>query len=146
MVSNYIADLLTLVYHTFEGGCHGNGDGVDDTPAESQYFALSGTRGCNHGRDSCIGFGTDPVSNYMDYSDECVLLFSPIARFQTLTNMTGHATLSLPMAKRFVCTVNGHNSVPPIRNEKPMSVLTWSRADQRNCDAMRFGQLLFLLC
>ncbi|KAH7377398.1 hypothetical protein BKA66DRAFT_572194 [Pyrenochaeta sp. MPI-SDFR-AT-0127] len=66
----YSADPPTSVYHTFEGGCRGDGDGIDDTPAESDRVASSGIRGCDHGRDSCIGPGFDPVTNYMDYSEE----------------------------------------------------------------------------
>ncbi|KAK5655740.1 hypothetical protein OQA88_5277 [Cercophora sp. LCS_1] len=54
------------LYHTFEGGCDGQGDLVADTPAEGEPG-----RGCLVGRDTCPGLeGTDPVRNYMDYSAE----------------------------------------------------------------------------
>lgn len=55
--------------HTFgdgDGSCTGDGDFVDDTPFEAVE-----AYGCEIGRDTCPDDpGTDPVTNYMDYSDE----------------------------------------------------------------------------
>lgn len=66
------------LFHTFQGGCNfGNGDGVSDTA-----FELEPTEGCPKTKDTCPGntgkyIGKDPVSNYMDYSDDaCYTQFS----------------------------------------------------------------------
>ena len=54
------------LYHTFQGGCTGSGDFVDDTPAMT-----TPTSGCPANKDSCPRQpGLDPIHNYMDYSDE----------------------------------------------------------------------------
>ena len=67
--------------HTFEQGCYGDGDRVDDTPAMSVP-----TGGCPEGKDTCVKeAGLDPIHNYMDYSDDaCYTQFTPgqVARAQ----------------------------------------------------------------
>ncbi|KAJ3514353.1 hypothetical protein NLJ89_g2428 [Agrocybe chaxingu] len=70
------------LWHTFQDGCEGEGDGVADTPAEAGPAS-----GCPIGRDSCPTLpGLDPVQNWMDYSAEgCRDSFTAgqIARMQT---------------------------------------------------------------
>jgi hypothetical protein len=74
--------------HTFEGyTCDGDGDFIDDTPAQSES-----TDGCptKPAKDSCPDkTGVDAIHNYMDYStDACYNNFTPgqVGRIETMWN------------------------------------------------------------
>jgi len=61
------------LYHTFQGGCFGGGDYVDDTPASA-----GPDYSCAETLDSCPSLpGLDPVHNFMNYGpDSCLTDFS----------------------------------------------------------------------
>ncbi|KAF4555216.1 Extracellular metalloprotease-like protein 7 [Elsinoe fawcettii] len=79
--------------HTFEGGCSGAGDQVDDTPAQA-----GPSNGCRNLVDSCPDQpGQALGDNYMDYASEfCTNKFTPgqMSRMQTMWT-----TMRLPARK-----------------------------------------------
>jgi Pregnancy-associated plasma protein-A len=75
------------LYHTFQGGCEAPGDDVTDTPFEEGPAA-----GCPIDQpSSCPGeTRSNPVENYMDYSDDaCMKHFTP-QQIQRVRDMVGY--------------------------------------------------------
>jgi Pregnancy-associated plasma protein-A/IPT/TIG domain len=60
------------LYHTFQGGCKGKGDYVDDTPYEAgPNFDCDPIDSCT--RDDVPNLTMDPINNFMDYGDDICL-------------------------------------------------------------------------
>ncbi|MBA2417451.1 MAG: zinc metalloprotease [Nocardioidaceae bacterium] len=55
------------LFHTFQGGCGKTGDAVADTPAQ---LAGNNIFECDDSLDTCSAPGTDPVHNFMNYTDD----------------------------------------------------------------------------
>ena len=80
--------------HTFEGGCTGVGDEVDDTPA-----VYEPNFDCPIGTDSCpVGAGDgilDMIENYMDYTDDACMNVFTVGQSERMDGVLSGARLSL---------------------------------------------------
>lgn len=98
------------LYHTFQGGCFGSGDGVDDTPAVAQpnYQCVT--------TDSCPddGLGNDLINNFMDYvPDSCMTSFT-----------AGQFTRMVGMWNAYRSNGNPPTPTPPTPTDPPTSMPT----------------------
>jgi len=60
------------LYHTFDGGCDGLGDNIDDTPAHA-----GPDMECDETLDTCPSSGYNPIENFMNYTpDACMYQFT----------------------------------------------------------------------
>ena len=123
------------LYHTFQGGCSGVGDRVDDTPAvaEPNY-------GCPGDVDSCPNdSGNDMTWNFMDYTDDaCMSAFTSGQMNRMLDQFNSYRADA-------ECVVNCDNTpslpptVPPLifrsardRGSQGWWVKVWNRDDYNN--------------
>lgn len=63
------------LFHTFQGGCVGSGDQVNDTPKQFDDSQVPGGNvyQCNDSLDTCVAPGDDPVHNFMNYVDDACM-------------------------------------------------------------------------
>ena len=112
------------LYHTFQGGCIGGGDGVADTPPVDDA-----SRGCPYGDNTCNEAGDlpDQIENYMDYSDGiCQNMFSQGQKdwIQQETFDNGYRVSNYSTATRLETGVDQERSCGPIPDFHPNALQT----------------------
>ncbi|MFN4993030.1 MAG: M43 family zinc metalloprotease [Bacteroidota bacterium] len=101
------------LFHTFQGGCSGSGDGVSDTPP-----CASASSGCDKTRNSCNNDNPnlrDMIENYMDYSDgNCLELFTQGQKSFAYTQMQQYRSLIYANDVTYAgIDANGNYLTPP---------------------------------
>lgn len=125
------------LFHTFQGGCSSSGDSVADTPSEG-FEAY----GCPIGRDSCPAVpGTDPVTNFMDYTDDSCMNHFTGGQSTRMVNMVNSYRPNIGLATgnpfRYVTTTDQTYACRGIAaHDEPMCANIVDFNDRQMCYAM----------
>lgn len=100
------------LYHTFQGGCSGVGDEVNDTPA-----VANPNYGCPTGIDSCNNGTPDMVENYMDYTDDLCMNTYTVGQKARVTGV-----LAGPRSGLTAATNNALVDPTPVANDASVTI------------------------